>query len=236
MRNPFCQRHSGRHRSGLTLVELVVVLVILIALAGIVVPRLQRNADSSTVVSSNANLAAVRDAVMQYWLDTKYETLPGQPTTAASDTDTTLLTNEENRFQVRWLFENPANDPSVAVDDTLISFDRNSRLGWNGPYLSEPSGRYVIEDADNRHDLGTNFSSVYGSNGDPAVLSVILGRGADLPRPLVIQAIDNGTTIDCRVVAAGENDRIDIPHDASTTSLTAAVVGDDNYVSFTLRR
>ena len=73
-------------------------------------------------------------------------------------------------------------------------------------------------------------------DGDPAVLSVIRSRESGFPRPIVLQAIDNGTTIDCRVVSSGANGKIDIAHDASTTSLSDDVVGDDVYLSFTLRR
>ena len=91
-------RNPSNPQTGLTLVELVVVLTIMVAVAGLVVPRLQRTSDNTTEVASRANLVAVRDAVTRYWLDTKYEVLPGPPATAGSDTDTTLFANENNRF------------------------------------------------------------------------------------------------------------------------------------------
>ena len=86
--------------NGLTMVELVVVLAILVALAGLVVPRLQSTSQHSADVASTANLVAVRDAFTQYWLDTKHVALYGPPATAASDTDTTAFDEREQPFSV----------------------------------------------------------------------------------------------------------------------------------------
>lgn len=235
---------SSQNRNALTLVELVVVMTILVALAGLVMPRFVSTTQTAKKVATGASMVAVRDAMMQYWLDTKYVSLPGGTATAASDSDTTALANTNNRFQVRWLFENPANNPTVLGDELVITFDPDSRLGWNGPYLFKPTGRYFDSagdiDTDGNHMTGTNFSTLYGNLGGPAVLSAVQAGSGVVSRPLIVQAIDNGTTVDCRVVSAGSNGRIDIQHDVSTAALvadtTGVLVGDDEYVSFTLRR
>ncbi|MEL6105972.1 MAG: type II secretion system protein [Planctomycetota bacterium] len=225
-------------RSALTLVELIVVLVILIGLASLIIPTFTSTRESAEALATRASMGAVRDAVIQYWSDTKLLTLDS--TTAATNTDTSSFSNTANRFQVRWLFLNPVNGTDAP------NFNRDTRIGWNGPYLVEstvPLIEYIVDDTDGNHATGSNFSTVYGNNGGPAVWGAVRSNdaviaGRRVPRALVVQAVDrlNGV-IDCRVVSAGTNDRIDTPNNATAADIVASpgLTEDDLYVSFTLR-
>ncbi len=106
------------YRNAMTLVELLVVLSILIALGGVLVPLCNDNLSSAAESATRATLAEAKDAMLSYWSDTKFVPLDGVTTVAV----------EAERFNIEWLFANP-----VTGNDT-VSFDANSRRGWNGPY------------------------------------------------------------------------------------------------------
>lgn len=106
-------------RQALTLAELVVVLFILVALAGVAAPLCSGQMSTAAQSTTQATLAQARDAVDQYWRDTKFLTLDGVGSVAT----------EANRFNLQWLFADPVT--GVASNN----FDRNTQSGWNGPYL-----------------------------------------------------------------------------------------------------
>lgn len=223
-------------RSALTLIELVVVLTILVALAGLVVPQLVATSENARITATRSTLTAVRDAMMRYWLDTKYLALngpSGTPATAAANTAGTSSLDANatvNRFQVRWLFENPENAPSVSGDELVVTYNPDTQLGWNGPYLEEETGEYLV-------DASFGFSALYGNANGPAILDAFSSESnGGFPRPVVVQAVDDGTRLDCRVVSAGPDGVLDTPASVFTEALTLAMTGDDEYVSFTLRR
>lgn len=208
------RRTARRIRSGLTLVELMIVLIVLVALAGILTPLVSTTIEDSAEGTTRASLVAVRDAVMRQWLDTKYVSLPGSggaPPTIAS---------EAERFQVRWLFDSPVSGSPVS------DFDPDTRVGWNGPYLAQFTGRYTI-------DATRNLVATYGAANDPAILDSFTGT------PVVIQVVGSSSPYDIRVVSAGLDGVIDIdPTDATEDLETeggSEPVNDDVFVSFVLR-
>lgn len=106
-------------RKALTLAELVVVLFILIALAGLAAPLCSGQMSQAAQATTQATLAEARSALEKYWSDTKLLTLDGVSSVAT----------ESQRFDIPWLLVNPV------TGDRTISFDRNTLSGWNGPYL-----------------------------------------------------------------------------------------------------
>ena len=54
-------------RNAFTLIELIVVLVILIALSGVVLPLCTDNLSGAAATATDATLAEARDAMLQYW-------------------------------------------------------------------------------------------------------------------------------------------------------------------------
>ena len=120
-----------RTRLALTLVELITVLFILAALAGVVIPLCSEQVAQASQTATRATLVEVQQAVLRYWHDTKYVPLDGVNTVAT----------EAQRFDLVWLFKNPV------TDDTAVQYDPNTRRGWNGPYLLSPTA------ADGQRDL-----------------------------------------------------------------------------------
>lgn len=204
----------NEHRSarrGLTLTELVIVLFILAAIAGITLGSMSTIRDDSDRITTEASLIAVRDALIQQHLDTKYIALTGSPNTVAV---------ESNRFHLRWLFFNPV------TDDRSIDFDPDSKLGWNGPYLDSDTGKYEI-------DATKNLTSSYGNDNDPAILDSYTRT------PIVCQVVGTASPFDVRIVSAGPDGILDIDPTDATEDLDSEggsePTGDDIYVSFTLR-
>ncbi|MEM8666806.1 MAG: type II secretion system protein [Planctomycetota bacterium] len=196
---------------GLTLIELIVVLAILVGLAGLVVPIFSNTYADSAERTTNATLVAARAAMIRQWTDTKYVTLDGSTSTAS----------DAERFQTRWLFNSPVTGLSAA------DFDPDTRIGWNGPYLVSSTGRYAV-------NATTKFIADYGATGDPAIVDSFTGS------PIVFQVVAGppaSPPYDIRVVSAGANGVLDISPTDTTAELEAGTkpIGDDLYVAFILR-
>ncbi len=201
---------TRNERQGLTLVELIIVLVILIGLASLVVPTLVNSREDAAQQTTEASLVATRNALIQQYEDTKYISYLGAPDTVAL---------ESNRFHLRWLFDNPV------TGDATNGFDVDTRQGWNGPYLTSNTGRYAV-------DLTANFTTAYGSDGDQAIVDTFTGT------PIVCQVLGSGP-YDVRLVSAGLDGVLDIDPADPTSALESEggtePIGDDIYVSFILR-
>lgn len=181
-------------RRGLTLLELLVVLTILIALATIVVPVISTFGRKSQDVATRENLLRLQDLLVnQYWPDMgelpRPKNLTGPPVRL-------------DRPQLRYLFVNPdTEDTSKTTGATLLSTRR-----WNGPYVRHTGARYQIDNSsDTVVKWPRGFIADYGLGddtgiqGDPAILDA-------WGRPIVIQVPSTGASDDwkyARLVSAG---------------------------------
>ena len=111
-------RPEQRQRSGLTLLELVVVLMITVALAAVVVPLISEHVSEATETATKATLAEVRNAVTLFWQD--------------DDRSPKQVPKIHDLFV----------DPSTGT--TAFRFDPTYKLGWRGPYLREATGSYEV--------------------------------------------------------------------------------------------
>ncbi|MBX3422185.1 MAG: prepilin-type N-terminal cleavage/methylation domain-containing protein [Pirellulaceae bacterium] len=106
-------------RLALTLIELIVVLTVLAALASITIPLCSDQLSNAAQSATRATLVESARALQHYWHDTKLIELDGMATVAT----------ESQRFNSIWLFRNPV------TGDASNQFDPRLRIGWNGPYL-----------------------------------------------------------------------------------------------------
>jgi type II secretory pathway pseudopilin PulG len=111
--------HKAR-QSGMTLLEITVVLLVLIALAGLVVPYIGITSGMATCQATDATLQAVKQAIMGGAAGPGYyaDTLGDYPKASQANTDTA--------YNLKYLFEKgswPDYNPKTGV-------------GWRGPYLS----------------------------------------------------------------------------------------------------
>ena len=191
--------------SAFTLLELLIVLFVLVALAAVVVPMVGGVKSEAEETTTRQTLANVRDAVIQYWLDAPKSLPQGN----AADLSRTYP-------QLHFLFVNPASYAGGAYT-AAFAFDPAYKVGWRGPYMSEATGTYLIDDQ-------------YGKPGDKAIVDA-------WKNPIVLQNPTFGTVglQDVRVVSAGPDSQIDINPLTPSSDLNENNVGDDLYVAFTLR-
>ncbi|QPK61489.1 type II secretion system protein [Methylomonas sp. LL1] len=193
-------------QQGLTLLELAVVLLIMIALGGLALPYVAGTGQMAACQATDATMLAVKEAIVGGGGPGYYDDLLGQmPRNQPASTD----------YNLRYLFEKPAGwgvyKPSTAI-------------GWRGPYLqggeSAPGG------------LDASFIDVFDASGNPAGkvhAAITSTAGFQVPdawhRPIVLQIPyydPDGTGTEysagyypdqARLVSAGPNGIITTPID-----------------------
>ncbi len=203
-------RKLAARRCGLTLLELLIVLTILVALSTLIVPTMGYLGRRSQRLAARENLYRLQNLIVnRYWNDM------GDLPRPALDLDGQVLEPERlDHPQLRYLFVNP--DRAADPNDPFF-FDKSPNMlsgrAWQGPYVSHTGARYVVDPA-----LG--FDELYGRDGDPAVLDA-WGRPMvlQLPTevPVGLDATDDALQVlriqrlHARLVSAGPNGRIDTP-------------------------
>lgn len=232
-------RFHNSARNGLTLLELVLVLVILTALGAIIIPMTEGVGEESRQTVTRSVLRDVSEI-----LGNRYHSdmdnllindtfsppivLPGLPFPDPLH----VAVHERNLThpQLTFLFINPQRfgDANPATLDTDPTYNAVTRRGWNGPYLKHTGGRFLPSEL---HPSFTpiDFPNRYAGEGDPMILD---GWG----RPLVLQvptgAFETLTEPELRIawrharlVSAGPNGILETPPDVLMPALD--VRGDD---------
>jgi type II secretory pathway pseudopilin PulG len=103
-------------QGGLTLLELAVVLLVLVGLAGMLLPHLGGTGERAACTTTDATLATARDAITGGARSGFYDDM--LPHRLPDD-------NGNGRHKLHYLMERGSNPP----------YDPVTRVGWNGPYL-----------------------------------------------------------------------------------------------------
>lgn len=132
-----------RGRSGHTLVELVLVLVLLGILTSVAAPRLFGLRDIGRAEATRAEMMELRAAIA------------GGPGSYAWDVGAL-----------------PPDLGALAENPGVPAWDRFDRTGWNGPYMSHAAGDYTTDawDAPYHYDAGARTLSSTGG-GDSIVVT-----------------------------------------------------------------
>lgn len=206
-------------RSGLTLLEMLIVLTILVALGTIIVPSLSYLGKRSQKLASRENLCRLQDLIVNRYIPDMGE-LP-RPA-IDEDTGDVLETGREDHPQLRYLFVNPdrtsdANEYNDQDKATSLLSDRN----WQGPYTMHTGAEYDFDDADTR-----NFTTIYGVEDDPVIYDawghpIVLQWPTETPTGVVDEDGDGSTDDEIleiqrryvRLVSAGPDGVLDTPID-----------------------
>ncbi|MCK4841144.1 MAG: type II secretion system protein [Methylococcales bacterium] len=180
MMNYFCQK-------GMTLIELTIVLLILVALAGLAMPYMAGTSSKALCDATDVSMANIKRVIMEgYYLDT----LGKFPQDLSG-----LTVSASPQYNLHFLFSNRSlgldGIPNNSDDRVHKLFDPDTATGWrNGGYLQ------------NGFILAGNFSdSAYT---DPLLqdhIVVMDGWG----RPIVIQVVNNSTCTNQWGLTTNEN-------------------------------
>lgn len=204
-------------RDGLTLLELTVVLVIMVALAGVMIPLVGTESARAREDATRSTLTALRAAVIQYWND---RVLEGSQR-LLRPMDPSPDGRAVNSPQLHFLMVNPGEwDEFDQKYLPTFRFDSQYRVGWRGPYMREATGFYSV-------NVPQGFTTRYGRDDDAAFLDA-WGRPVVIQHPGTINGVQ-----DVRLVSAGPDGVIDTDPAVVTDNLLST--GDDIYVSFQLR-
>lgn len=168
---------------GLTLIELMVVIVILAALGGLLVPLFNDVPDEAEMKATEASMRRVQEAIVG---------ADGKAGYLADMRDLPRDSDVEPRHpRLKFLFVNPA-DLTTSRD-----FDPDSKRGWRGPYLLGTRSIYDEE------DYGPAFED-YLEDEDEAVFDA-------WGNPMVI--IQSETTDMWQLVSAGPDETLETADD-----------------------
>ncbi|GAB6067509.1 hypothetical protein JCM13664_08270 [Methylothermus subterraneus] len=128
-----------RRHSGFTLLELTVVLLILVALAGVVLPFTQGTVGQAACQATDATLAAVKEAIMGSGAGPGYYSDMQNHYPAWQDGSGNL------HYHLHFLFNTTTHVSSLGTvslyPKNLTGFHPNLALGWRGPYLQNGGGK-----------------------------------------------------------------------------------------------
>ncbi len=148
-------------QSGVTLIELTVVLLILIALAGLVVPYMGGTSSKALCEATDLSMQNLKKIIMgQYYLDT----LGYLPKDIKAGTN----------YNLRYLIDKPLDTASGGWD----AYDPETAVGWRGPYVQNGVTLSTNTDASFQnanfvHDnIIANQSQVLDAWGRPLILQV----------------------------------------------------------------
>ena len=165
---------------GMTLIELTVVLLILVALAGLVVPYVGGTSRKALCDATDVSMQNIKSVIMnRYYLDT-LGYFP-KDTKAGSD------------YSLHYLFTQPATQPTG-----WNNFDIDSQVGWRGPYLQNGMTLDAAASLHSSFTSTTTYTNKVFANGDSIVLDA-------WGRPFVLQVIESDTDNKCWGVITSEN-------------------------------
>ncbi|HLX61102.1 MAG TPA: prepilin-type N-terminal cleavage/methylation domain-containing protein [Planctomycetota bacterium] len=184
-------------KCGLTLLELLVVVAVMVALAAIVVPLLGSSQNDASMAATRTTMLALRDAIFG--------------TDRASGFVEDVGDYPAKAHLAGWPGGWPEKIHDLLSNEHLPApkqtFDIHTHRGWNGPYLRSADGVYTVDTA---HGFTSDYC--YNSGADLAIIDA-------WNHPIVIQYITatvNPGDATVRLVSAGPDGVLNtLPSDAS---------------------
>lgn len=208
----------------MTLLELTVVLLVLVALAGLAVPYVSGTGRTAACQATDATMQGVKEAIMGGAAGNGYyaDLLGKYPSDKYVGND----------YGLKYLFsrddgiDNDGDTHATAVDNTFDSddewqaFNPNTGVGWHGPYLME-GAQLDAATAANLHNSFSKFDPDTNPTGNAHVdhrVTALTQVFDAWHRPIILQvpetcSISSNVTDCARLVSAGPGSGIE-PGDA----------------------
>jgi type II secretory pathway pseudopilin PulG len=194
MKNRIASRRFGsRWRSALTLVELVVVMVVLVALSGILIPMFGNLTYQSKMGATMETLRRLQELIRVRYVSDMGGVFLTQGTPPGANPDGLPRATPTAAPQMKYLYV----DPNAGT--TSAGFNATTGLGWNGPYMLGGQGVYP---GMNPNAAANGFGSVFGSVGDPTPLD---GWGNPI---VLVQITDQTNSTYYVVLSAGQTEKL----------------------------
>lgn len=151
---PCCSRCRVHRQHGFTLIELVIIIVVLGILAVVAIPKLGSITNSSKIAATKDELAMLKRALV----GNPHAISAGQYIDRGFEGDVGYL-------------------PSALVDlvkkpDSISSYNKISRIGWNGPYADSSGGAYLTDAWGNSYVYQRSLRRLVSSGGGSDSLAV----------------------------------------------------------------
>ncbi len=200
-------------RAGLTLLELLVVLVILLALGTLLIPTLGWMGNQSQQVATRESMLRLRELLVNQYIPDM-----GELPRPRLELTTGGTSGRMNHPQLVYLFVNPDfHENGNPADDFSGPTTMLSGRRWQGPYPLHTGMKYFVT---HTTENPTGFTNRYGMGdpvtrvGDPTIIDAwgnpIVIQEPDLDGDGVISDIERRHT---RLVSAGRNGRLETPPD-----------------------
>jgi len=119
------KRKAKLGRDGFTLIELVIIIVTLGILAAVAIPKFANMIESSKVSATKKEMIELKRAII------------GNPEAVAGGEYV------DRGFEGDIGFVPSSLTDLVAKPDSVVVYDKLTRLGWNGPYIDSLGGDYL---------------------------------------------------------------------------------------------
>lgn len=117
--------NNAVREAGFTLVELVIILVVLGIIAGVAIPKFGNLTNSSKITATKKEMLALKRAIV------------GDPSVVAGG----QLVDRGFEGDVGFV---PSSLSDLAIKpDSIPSYNKLTRLGWNGAYIDSSGGDYL---------------------------------------------------------------------------------------------
>ncbi len=114
-------------QTGFTLIELVIIIVVLGILAAVAIPKFSEISDSSKVTATKKEMQNLQRAII------------GNPSIIAGGQYIDRGFEGDVGFLPQQLVD------LVTKPDSISTYNRLTRIGWNGPYIESTDNSYLID-------------------------------------------------------------------------------------------
>jgi len=148
---PIVGAKNKRAQVGFTLIELVIIIIILGIVAAVAIPKFGTLSETAKANATREELRRIKTAII------------GDPQVTAGGT------------YINRGFEGDVGSPPfnlidlVRKPDSIASYDKFTRLGWNGPYLDSTAMNFLYDSWDDLYSYDVGARTIISTGPTPNI-------------------------------------------------------------------